>query len=160
MYSVRKIKVARWTERFIDSSANPSSLYTGKVTTPCHTLSQLQWSVRSGSMIQSLPFPDIDFIGSDLKPYSCHLTYRLTEAIPGHSHIYDLMGAESSDWLRACVHYTRESTRPSAACWYLWVSAAPCWANTLFTALQMQSAQLEQYYHICTVLVGVLISLK
>lgn len=118
MYSVGKIKVARWTERFIVSWANPSSLYTRKVTTPCHTLPQLQWSVRSGRMIQSLPLdvPDIDFIGSDLKPYSCHLTYRLTEAIPGHSHIYDLMGAGSSDWMCACVRYTLAEINASLSC--------------------------------------------
>lgn len=111
MCSVREIKVAVWTERFIVSSTNPSSLYTRKVTTPCHTLSQLQWSVRSGRMIQSLPLdlPDIHFISCNLKPYSCHLTYRLPEAIPGPSHTYEVMGEESSECM--CVLHSGRNCR-------------------------------------------------
>lgn len=60
--------------------------------------------MRTGRVIQNLPLdvPDIQFIGSDLKPYCCHLTYRLTEAILEHARLYCMTLWERSA-LAECV---------------------------------------------------------
>lgn len=83
---------------FIVHSANSSCLllYTHKVTTPQHIPLLLQWSVHSERMIQSLPSTVPDINGNKPLPYSCHLDYRLTAAIPWCSRIIALMGEETS----------------------------------------------------------------
>ena len=58
-----------------------------------------------------------------------------------------------TECVRACISHSRKSLQAhmKRPAWlYLWVSAAPCWTNSLFTARQMQSAQLAQFNYICT----------
>lgn len=83
MYSVRGTNMVGWAERFIAHSSNLSRLYAFSFNTQ-GALTYASAAAMMCAQIQSLPLPvpDIHFIGNDLPPYSCHLDYKLTAAIP------------------------------------------------------------------------------